>query len=407
MSNQKIELKLAPSNRRRNKNKGNKKINQNTQNLGVRAMKMMGVKIPPSKQQQSRRRKNANKKMNNGGRIDRFPRGNVQGTNFRSGKISRENDMEYIGEVVSNSTGFSVVNQYACNPGQAATFPWLSKKALLYEKYEFKSLDFIYKPEVTQFASLGTTGKVILSFDYDASDPAPSSKQNAEDTDPSADGMPYEEICLTLKPKEMHKNSDAKFVRPGGLPGGSDIKTYDCGNFFVSISGIEANSGTLGELWVRYNCVLSVPVLESLNVAPTNYFATCFFDNAAVLTTTVGYQPLLAAVGSTTVINVNGIGVVNTAGSIVPPPGNYLLDAQTLFVFTGLASAISLEILKNGNIQNEGVTGAFPAGYITQQSLGQSIYISCNGTDAITLLIKATFTTGSATAYTTFRLVAI
>jgi hypothetical protein len=358
MSNQKIELKLAPSNRRRNKNKGNKKINQNTQNLGVRAMKMMGVKIPPSKQQQSRRRKNVNNKMNNGGRIDRFPRGNVQGTNFRSGKISRENDMEYIGEVVSNSTGFSVVNQYACNPGQAATFPWLAKKALLYEKYEFKSLDFIYKPEVTQFASLGTTGKVILSFDYDASDPAPSSKQSAEDTDPSADGMPYEEICLTLKPREMHKNSDAKFVRPGGLPGGSDIKTYDCGNFFVSISGIEANTGTLGELWVRYNCVLSVPVLESTNIAPTNYFVSSQQD----VDTTID----------------NGTG-----------------NDVTAFI---------LHIEKNGN--DQGTPSEFFGPGLTVVSLHKSIYISCNGTYAITVVINATFT-NSSTATTIYRLVAI
>jgi hypothetical protein len=406
MSNQKIELKLAPSNRRRNKNKGNKKINQNTQNLGVRAMKMMGVKIPPSKQQQSRRRKNANKKMNNGGRIDRFPRGNVQGTNFRSGKISRENDMEYIGEVVSNSTGFSVVNQYACNPGQAATFPWLAKKALLYEKYEFKSLDFIYKPEVTQFASLGTTGKVILSFDYDASDPAPSSKQNAEDTDPSADGMPYEEICLTLKPREMHKNSDAKFVRPGSLPGGSDIKTYDCGNFFVSISGIEANSGTLGELWVRYNCVLSVPVLESTNIAPTNYFVSSQQDTAAAITDNTNYQPLFAAAASNTVVNVNGIGLVNTSGSLVPPPGNYILDVDTTITnASGNLNTAILNVEKNGNVQ-DGPSEFNSGSSAFTISLHKSIYISCNGTDAITVVINATFSSTS-TATTSYRLVAI
>jgi len=277
---------------------------------------------------------------------------------------------------------------------------------LLYEKYEFKSLDFIYKPEVTQFASLGTTGKVILSFDYDASDPAPSNKQNAEDTDPSADGMPYEEICLTLKPREMHKNSDAKFVRPGGLPGGSDIKTYDCGNFFVSISGIEANSGTLGELWVRYNCVLSVPVLESTNVAPTNYFVSSQQDTAAAITDNTNYQPLFTAAASNTVVNVNGIGLVNTSGSLVPPPGNYILDVDTTITnASGNLNTAILNVEKNGNVQ-DGPSEFNSGSSAFTISLHKSIYISCNGTDAITVVINATFSSTS-TATTSYRLVAI
>jgi len=218
--------------------------------------------------------------------------------------------------------------------------------------------------------------------------------------------MPYEEICLKLKPKELHKNSDAKFVRPGGLPGGSDIKTYDCGNLFVSISGIEANMGTLGELYVRYNCVLSVPVLESTNVAPTNYFVSSQQDTSASLTTGVNYQPLFAAVASNTVVNVNGIGLVNTSGSLVPPPGNYILDVDCQF-FNASGDNIevaTLQINKNSNVQ--GGLAWFDGPGLQVVTLHKSIYISCNGTDAITVTVESNFTTPT-TVTSVYRLVAI
>jgi len=398
MSQHIIELKenKLPKNNRNKRNNRKNTMKKKNQNRSMR-------KPPMRNRTTQNRRKIEN---SSGGSVNRFPSGNLQGTNFRSGKVSRESDMEYIGEIVSNSTGFSVVNQYACNPGQVTTFPWLSKKAQLYEKYEFKSLEFIYKPEVSQFASLGTTGKIILSFDYDASDPPPSSKQNAEDTDPSADGLPYQEICLKCKPRELHKNSNARFVRPGGLPGGSDIKTYDCGNLFVSISGIEANAGTLGELWVRYNCVLSVPILESTNIAPTNYFVSSQQDTAAALTTTVAYRPLFAAAASNTVVNVNGIGLVNTAGSLVPPPGNYIFDVDVEFLnATGndITQAV-VEILKNGNLQ--GPNYAFAGPGLQEITIHGSAFISCNGTDVISVSVFATFTNTTAVT-SVYRLVAI
>jgi hypothetical protein len=404
MSTKIVELKENFVPKRRNRNRNNKNKRKQTIQKGKKALEMMlGRKNGPQSKQARRRRR-----QNNGGQIDRFPSGNRQGQNFRSGKISNEIDMEYVGEIVSTSTSFVVLNTYSVNPGQSSVFPWLYKKAALYEKYQFKSLEFIYKPQVSQFASLGTTGKVILSFDYDASDAPPSSKQQAEDTDPSADGMPYQAVSLKMSPRELHKNSDAKFVRPAGLPGGSDIKTYDCGVLTVSTSGIEANSGTLGELWVRYNCVLSVPVLESATVAPTNYFVTSLEDNAAAITSAVNYQPLLNAPASSTVVNVNGIGVVNTVGSIVPPPGNYIYTAQSEFICTALSlTECKLSLAKNGNIQGLGSIVYSSALLALAYTCNVHGYISCNGTDAITLIVLGVFGSGTTAVTTVFTLTAI
>jgi len=384
-----------------------------------RALKKLGVKNPKKtraqrqpKKQGRRNKQNRNTRsmaQRNPG-IDRFPLGNRQGTGFGKRKRILISESEFISEIaVANEPNFNVALNLPINPGQASTFPWLSTIAKQYEKYCFKSLQFVYKPEVTQYnPTSSAVGKVMLSCDYDASDSPPNSKQQVEDTDPHADCMPYERMSLFLNPDELHKNSDAKFVRPAGLPGSSDIKTYDCGNLYVSNQGQTGNGVNLGELHVVYTVELSVPVLESTNKAPVNYSVTSLQDTSAALTTATAYQPLLAAAASTTVVNVNGIGVVNTAGSIVPPPGNYFWTSSAQFVCSGLyMTQCALEFEKNGNVQG-------PVGYLYSNAylgeectLNLSGYISCNGTDAITLVVQSSFASGTVACTTVLNLMAI
>jgi hypothetical protein len=109
---------------------------------------------------------------------------------------------EYIAEVTpSNEPNFANV-AYSVNPGQVATFPWLSTIAKNFEKYEFEYLEFYYKREVSEYASNGQTGKVILSFETDASDAPPTTKTQIEATDPHEDAMPCENFSLKV-PESM------------------------------------------------------------------------------------------------------------------------------------------------------------------------------------------------------------
>jgi len=395
-----------------------RKTNKQDIRIRQKAMKKMGVLIPKTRAQRQPKKQGRSKKQNRNTRsvaqrnpgIDRFPRGNRQGTGFGKRKSILISESEYISEIaVANQPNFNVPLNLPINPGQASTFPWLSTIAKQYEKYCFKSLQFVYKPEVTQFnPTSSAVGKVMLSCDYDAADSPPASKQQVEDTDPHADCMPYEKMTLTLDPRECHKNSDAKFVRPAGLPGGNDIKTYDCGNLYVSNQGQTGNGVNLGELHVVYTVELSVPILESQTKAPNNLQVTSFQDTAASLTTSTPYQPLLAAAASATVVNVNGIGVVNTVGSIVPPPGNYFYSATAQFAGAG-AFALSfagLSLSKNLNVQ---VSNEFQGSGTIDSSIAIPIsgYITCNGTDAITLSVEATFGSGTMACTTIFTLLAV
>lgn len=174
-------------------------------------------------------------------------------------------ESEYVAEIIPSAAPSFSLQQFPVNPGQVDTFPWLSAIAERFEKYEFEFLDFVYKREVSEFATNGVTGKVIMSFDSDASDPAPSTKQQMEDTDPHADCMPCENMRLRIPQNLLKKLNDAFFVRPAAVPSGGDIKTYDIGTLNVACQGTAANTA-VGELHVEYALRLRVPVLENRNV---------------------------------------------------------------------------------------------------------------------------------------------
>lgn len=109
-------------------------------------------------------------------------------TRYTNRRMQIIEEDEYIGEILG--TGGFYTTPYSCNPGQSQTFPWGSRIFSLYEEYEFTSLEFYYKREVSEFATNGQTGKVMLSFDYDASDPAPTTKLQVEDSRTHVDFMP-------------------------------------------------------------------------------------------------------------------------------------------------------------------------------------------------------------------------
>lgn len=338
-----------------------------------------GPSMPKAGPSQPRKRGQRNRM----GRM--FPSGNRP----RKARVCEVTEDEYIGEI-NGSTGFACT-QFPINAGQAATFPWLSKQAAQWEKYRFLRLQFYYKPEVSAFATNGASGKVIFNIDYDASDPAPASKQQAEDTDPHVDCMPYEEMMLSAAPAQMNKSFGEHFVRTGGVPGASDIKTYDVGTLNVSTYG-NANTSVIGELHVSYTVLFEVPVLESSTTAPVNYVVSQF-DSAggseAAGATGVAKTMLLATA------TYNGLNIVNTAGSFVPTAGNYTTLYSCSFLNTGVnCSNATIALYKNGVMISYAVYAGPNCASI---SLTDGCFITCNGTDAFTLVATASYGAGTET----------
>jgi hypothetical protein len=334
--------------------------------------------------------------------ITDFPLGTNQRNGFNRNSASKiVTKDEYIGEV-AGTVAFTTT-QYAVNPGQASTFPWLSKEALQWEKYEFLELEFYLKPEVTQYTTNANSGKVILSFDSDASDAAPLNKQEAEDVMPMADGMSYQTINLNIPKFILASHVDSFYVRPGNLPGSADIKTYDLGNLFVSTLGQGGAVSNMMELRVRYKCQLMIPILENTAAAPQNYSVTALYDTTT-FSNGVSTQCTFAQTASSTQIVTNGLNAVNTAGSIVLPPGNYIVAVScTVTNGSGDLDLLQLFIQKNANTLNHGVATNY-AGGSSDLTASQTIFYSSNGTDALTVIVVANSSGGTNPGYTTLTI---
>jgi len=328
-----------------------------------------------------------------------------QTTNKRSCVFS---ESEFVAAVtVANQPNFNAV-QFPVNPGQSTLFPWLSKMAQNYEKYRFVKLGFRFKREVSEFATNGQVGKVMMMFDQDAGNGPPGTKQVLEDWDPHSDGMPCENIYLSVPPIMLRKFIDGFYVRTAGLPGAADIKTFDVGNFYIATQGI-VNNVEVGELHVDYTVELFSPVLNQNQTVPTNNQVS-WFQSAAVQTVTTATP----ATSLNATATANGIGVVNTAGSFVPPVGNYNVDMRGSFADSqNEAYIIIMDFQKNGTsvypaLGSLSAPTSDSAGVVLEkQSLSSSVFVTANGTDAFTQVITMTGATGTLTCLTGVRWTAV
>jgi len=318
----------------------------------------------------------------------------------------RIEDFDELIATVTGQTAFTII-QYAMNPGNSTTFPRLSKIAQLFEKYRFLKLEFYFQHDVSQYASQGQQGLVLLSALYDAASSPPSTKTQIEATKPRVICMPNQNSLLRCSKERMHPRSYPLYIRAGVLPGGTDIKTYDVGNMFLTVQGM-VGAGEVGELHVRGSVMLIDEILDSSAVnAPVNNQASQFSQTAVNggATTVASVIPLATA-------DVNGLSGVNTAGSIVLPAGNYLLDITDNAVFsaTNIFVSSQLQIKKNGSqLNNQLSIVNWPAVVGESADLSQhlSAWVTVNGVDAITFVSTDTFSSGTVAHTSSVRIVAI
>lgn len=135
---------------------------------------------------------------------------------------------------VINGTASFGVTSYDVNPGNPTTFPLLSQKAILYQRYNFAKCEFYLTPLVTVATA---AGKFLMAADLEArEDSPPDSVRLMENNSIHADAMPYEPFGMEIAGVVRHQES--WFVRDGlGYPGGTDPRVYDCATLFVGTYG--------------------------------------------------------------------------------------------------------------------------------------------------------------------------
>jgi hypothetical protein len=179
---------------------------------------------------------------------------------------------EFITDVVSSIA----LSQYVLplNPANTTTFPWLSGIAKNFEEYELLGMIFEYKP--TSGSAIASTnnalGTVILCSDYNVLNAVPTTKRACETLEFSTSCNPSESM---IHPIECSKDRNVLFrgytTSQNVTSVQGDARMYFLGNTFLTLVGMQANSITVGELWVSYQVRLSRPIFPSMSLISPNY----------------------------------------------------------------------------------------------------------------------------------------
>jgi hypothetical protein len=280
---------------------------------------------------------------------------------------------EYVADV-AGSIAFANT-QYPINPGMSATFPWLSKIARNYESYRFRRLRFLYETD----AATSAVGTIILTVDYDASDPAPVNKQQAMAYRGAVRSAPWNP-CVHTSLKEDLDKRNSYYNRFVSVPAATDIKLYDVGTLNVSTIA-QAGSSLIGELYVEYDILLMTPDFVPSEVA-------------GGLVTGQTTQTAANPFGTNPILDVQALGISMNASSVLSfsQLGTFLLSY--IFVGTNITAAPASQPVTGGaavtlisGMFNAAATDAIVDCYVVVSSLPATIDITMTATTITSALL--------------------
>lgn len=289
---------------------------------------------------------------------------------------------------VNGSVAFTAL-KYVCNPGMAATFPWLSVQAQQWEQYRFNKLRFRY---LTRTATT-TVGSVLMAPDYDPSDEAPTSELTVSTyQDCVEDAVWVEELVCDLRPSSMFSMGARKFVRSGSV-GPEDLKLYDAANLFLCTVE-ETGASAIGKLWVEYDVDFFVPQLPVTGAAVPKLSSLYVNDVNQIYTTAT---PALLLFPDTFA---DGLGIGSSvAGVFTPPRGSYRINCRIAVLDTSVENCTAkLELFKNGSastpflIQSQVLDLMVASGYLELTLFG---IVNCSGSDTFSLQLTVTGAAGT------------
>lgn len=150
--------------------------------------------------------------------------------------------------VIPGSILFAV-NSIPVLPGESASFPWLSAVAKNYEKITWHKLEYLYKTKTNTLS----TGNVILAFEPDVNDSAPTTSQIMESYRDSVNTSPWGNVTLRVS-KESFTQYKSYFNSSSSQP------TTSPGQFLIATEG-QVDAENIGILYVSYSCTLHTPQL--------------------------------------------------------------------------------------------------------------------------------------------------
>jgi hypothetical protein len=232
---------------------------------------------------------------------------------------------EYLQDIVSSESFSSIT--IPINPGLSTSFPWLSGVAANFEEYILHGLVFEFKTTssdvILSTATSTALGSVIMATQYNSLSPPFTTKLAMENYDFAVSCKPSVSMLHPIECKYSLTPINKLFVRTG-TPASGDLRLYDIGVFQCATVGMQANGGTIGELWCTFELELLKPKLYvGLGLTEsTDHWVLGSVTNAAPLGTTS-----TLAVGST----INGTITTNGLSYYFPtifPPTTFLMVYQ-------------------------------------------------------------------------------
>lgn len=298
---------------------------------------------------------------------------------------------EYLASLTS-SVLFTVRQSFSINPGLSATFPWLSNVAIPWQYYRFRKLAIRF--ETTSSAT--TQGQVIMTPEYNNTDAAPVSVQNALNNWKSINTVSYRSASLVLDPKKMFSFGSHKLIRTGNPP--DSINLYDAAKVYIITEGFTSNFA-IGNIWADYEIELNTPQTSLSNDVKYNRVTYCYLKsnlvfNAATAVTVPFVDYFLDGV------EVNGLNLPSPiSGVFTLPAGAYLISVGATFYntvsefsnatcylrYNGVPSAVD-------TVSTSSRDEVVPYNY---NPMGFSMPVISNGTDSISLSVFYSETAGN------------
>lgn len=159
-------------------------------------------------------------------------------------------------DVVGTGTA-AVSSGLPLNPGRDI-FIWLSNIAPNYERFQWNSLQFLYKPT----CSTTTAGKLIMAIDYDPNDAGISNPDTLEFWKGTAVTVPWKELTMTADLAGLHARK-TYLVAPSTGGYGGDIALYLPGNFYLGQVGVTEDL-VAGTVYMKYSVTFSSPQIADI-----------------------------------------------------------------------------------------------------------------------------------------------
>lgn len=200
--------------------------------------------------------------------ISRTRRQTQVGPSFaRREKLTVSNSVLLTSVIAEGTSPFSA-GKYMVQPGDPEVFPWLNKIARNFEYYRVIRLSARYE----NACSTTTPGQILLFWDYDVTDPVPTTFAQASVMSGNKLSAPWDRFLMTASTSAIHRQEPTYYVATSAT---ANRLNDACSLMICTIPSLGTEQTVWGNVWLDFTFEFSVPAYET-SVSDTNGTLTVY-----------------------------------------------------------------------------------------------------------------------------------